>query len=144
MSLAVWVVNSRSARRIDPEVIRPAAGSSRMIDMPVMVFPQPDSPTRPTVSPGATSKEIPSTAVTRSRPRRICVRRSRTSRRVTSTQLLAGGVGRSVLQPGTPDACRATWVEDRTHVVAEVVAQQDGRGDGEAGERRHPPGGAQV
>ena len=37
---------------------------SFMIIRPVVVLPQPDSPTRPTVSPPAMSKLIPSTART--------------------------------------------------------------------------------
>ncbi len=36
-------------------------GSSRMTDMPVMVLPEPDSPTRPTDSPAATVRLTPST-----------------------------------------------------------------------------------
>ncbi len=40
------------------------SGSRPMIDRPVIVLPQPDSPTRPTVSPGSTAKLTPSTART--------------------------------------------------------------------------------
>ena len=43
----------------------PEVGSFKCkIDRPTEVFPQPDSPTRPTVSPGWIEKEISSTALT--------------------------------------------------------------------------------
>src|SRR5579859_4253816 len=45
--------------------ILPALGSSsRVISRPVVVLPQPDSPTRPSVSPARTARSIPSTART--------------------------------------------------------------------------------
>ena len=43
----------------------PAVGfDSCRIALPVVLFPQPDSPTRPSVSPRSTKKSIPSTART--------------------------------------------------------------------------------
>ena len=48
----------------EPPVTWPTLGSSFMIDKPVVDFPQPDSPTRPTHSPSATLKDTPSTAFT--------------------------------------------------------------------------------
>src|SRR5262249_33642278 len=65
----------------------PAVGSiSRRMQRPVVVFPQPLSPTRPSTSPGATVNETPSTAFTwpttrGNRPFLIgkCFLRSRTS-----------------------------------------------------------------
>src|SRR5512138_3086224 len=51
--------------------MRPLDGSRRMAAMSVVVFPQPDSPTRPSVCPGITSKETSSKArATSSRPPR--------------------------------------------------------------------------
>src|SRR5215472_3194891 len=45
--------------------IEPPVGSvSLMMVLPKVVFPQPDSPTSPSVSPGATERETPSTALT--------------------------------------------------------------------------------
>src|SRR5699024_10015605 len=44
----------------DPEV----GSSSRITDLPVVDFPQPDSPTSPRVSPALTSNEISETAWT--------------------------------------------------------------------------------
>jgi hypothetical protein len=45
----------------------PASGEIRRIaTRPSVVFPQPDSPTSPTVFPGGTSIDTPSIAVTRS------------------------------------------------------------------------------
>ncbi len=46
-----------------------------MIDRPVVLFPQPDSPTMPTLSPSDTSKETPSTATTAPVRMRNSVRR---------------------------------------------------------------------
>ena len=47
-----------------PPATWPLLGSSRMIESPVVLLPQPDSPTSPTHSPSSTSKETPSTATT--------------------------------------------------------------------------------
>ena len=49
------------------------------MDMAVTVLPQPDSPTRPRVSPGARSKLTPATALTRPRAAVKLTVRSRTS-----------------------------------------------------------------
>ena len=38
-------------------------GVSRKIERHVMLLPEPDSPTRPSVSPSATAKDTPSTAL---------------------------------------------------------------------------------
>src|SRR5690242_11613441 len=71
-----------------PEIrMLPAVGSIRRVTVrPTVVLPQPDSPTRPSVSPGLIVKLTPSTAntvlvVRWSRPLRIgkCFLRSRTS-----------------------------------------------------------------
>ena len=53
-----------------------------MTDSPVVVLPQPDSPTTPTHSPSSTWKEMSSTATTVERLRRNSVRRPSTSRTV--------------------------------------------------------------
>ncbi len=47
-----------------PPVTWPVPGSRRMMDSPVVLLPQPDSPTIPTLSPSLTSKVMPSTATT--------------------------------------------------------------------------------
>ena len=61
------------SKRMSPEV----GVMSFMIIRPVVVLPQPDSPTRPTVSPPAMSKLIPSTARTaRAGPRSKSPRRT--------------------------------------------------------------------
>src|ERR1051326_1171395 len=55
----------RPRRSVDSNVIVPDVGSiRRRMQRPTVVFPDPDSPTRPSVSPGATSKLTPSTALT--------------------------------------------------------------------------------
>ena len=50
-------------------------GTSRMIDSDVTDLPQPDSPTMPSVSPGASEKLTPSTAANTLPPERNSVRR---------------------------------------------------------------------
>src|SRR6478609_9413766 len=56
-----------------PATLFPRLGSSRMMASEVTDLPQPDSPTRPTVWPGATWKLTPSTAFIAATPRRLKV-----------------------------------------------------------------------
>ncbi len=58
-------VMSSPRNRISPEV----GSISRMMQRPVVDLPQPDSPTRPSVSPGRMSSVTPSTARTRASSR---------------------------------------------------------------------------
>src|SRR5690606_906733 len=71
---------SSPMNRISPPTMRPGWLTSRMMDAAVMLLPQPDSPTTPTVSPGYSWKLTPSTALTTPRSVKKCVRRFRTSR----------------------------------------------------------------
>ncbi len=73
-------IRSVPSNRIWPESILPGEATRRMIDRLVTLLPQPDSPTRPMISPRPTVKSIPSTALTR--PSRVLndVRRPLTSR----------------------------------------------------------------
>src|SRR5258705_11822720 len=76
----------------------PVGGLSRMIARPVVLLPQPDSPTSPSVSPRSISNVTPSTAWTsptwrwRMIPSRIGNQTFRPSRRSTGT-LPAAAVG---------------------------------------------------
>src|SRR5215210_7779599 len=56
----------------------------RMIDITVTLFPEPDSPTMPSTSPGETLNETPSTALTRPSSVRNDTCRFRTSSRGSS------------------------------------------------------------
>jgi len=57
------VVSSSPAKRIElPSTIRPGGSIRPRMEKPVTVLPEPDSPTSPRISPGATSKSTPSTA----------------------------------------------------------------------------------
>ena len=57
------VARSRPLKRMRPETSRPGGeGTSRRTDIAVTDLPQPDSPTSPSVSPGASESETPSTA----------------------------------------------------------------------------------
>ncbi len=55
--------------RISPAAMRPGGSSRPMMAVPVSDLPAPDSPTTPSTSPGAMSKETSSTAT--SVPRRV-------------------------------------------------------------------------
>ena len=73
---------SRPLNQTSPPTIRPAgAATRRMTESALTLLPQPDSPTRATVSPSRTSQETSSTA--RTTPPRVVnwVLRWRTSRR---------------------------------------------------------------
>ena len=59
-----FVVSSSPSNSMLPPTIRAAEGSRPTIDRQVVVLPQPDSPTRPIVSPSRSVKLIPSTALT--------------------------------------------------------------------------------
>ena len=73
----------RPSSLISPPAMRPGGlGTRRMIDSDVTDLPQPDSPTMPSVSPGASEKLTPSTAANTLPPERNSVRRSLTSRRL--------------------------------------------------------------
>src|SRR5437870_2515714 len=82
----IWTT-SWSLNRIRPDTIRPGSGTSRRMEKAVIVFPEPDSPTMPTVSPRLTLKLIPSTAWTIPREVKNCVRRSSTRKRGAATAL---------------------------------------------------------
>src|SRR6185503_16322680 len=71
------------SKKIRPPTMRPGGSTRPRIENPVTVLPQPDSPTRPSTSPGRTSKLTPSTA--RTTPARVkkWVLRSWTSRVLT-------------------------------------------------------------
>ena len=58
------VTRSRPSSRIWPATIRPGRLMSPRMDMAVMLLPQPDSPTTPSVFPSPMVKLIPSTALT--------------------------------------------------------------------------------
>src|SRR5947207_25612 len=75
-------VTSRPRNMILPAVIRPGSGTSLRIESAVIVLPQPDSPTMPSVSPASMCSETPSTARTTPREVKNCVCRSSTCSRI--------------------------------------------------------------
>src|SRR6266851_3722580 len=97
---------SWSLNRIRPETIRPGSGTSRRMEKAVIVFPEPDSPTMPTVSPRPTLKLIPSTAWTIPREVKNCVRRSSTRKRGAVTALSSHSRIDRVSQPISDEAER--------------------------------------
>ena len=70
ISSSDFLVRSSPSRMISPETMRAAGlGTSPSRDSAVIVFPQPDSPTIPKVSPCRRVKVMPSTALVT--PRRL-------------------------------------------------------------------------
>ena len=76
-----WRNASICSPGVDPgwSARRPGLGLRSRIDIIVTLFPEPDSPTTPMVSPGRTLNETPSTAFTMPSSVLKYVRRSRTS-----------------------------------------------------------------
>src|SRR5579863_6288460 len=99
----------RPRKKISPPTIRPTSlSSSRMIESAVTLLPQPDSPTRPTVSPSAISKLTPLTALTSPSLVKNDVRKSLTRNR--------GSLLKSWPRPSTT---RASLSQSRRSVVDE-------------------------
>ena len=71
ISRELFLVRSAPLRRISPPTTRAAGGSRPTIDRQVVVLPQPDSPTRPKVSPSRRAKLTPSTALTTRVPPKV-------------------------------------------------------------------------
>jgi hypothetical protein len=64
ISRALFVKRSSPSSRTWPPRMRAAGrGVSRKIERHVMLLPEPDSPTRPSVWPSPTAKDTPSTAL---------------------------------------------------------------------------------
>src|SRR6516164_9053074 len=88
-------------KRMLPSTMRPGGEAIRRnMESEVTVLPQPDSPTTASVSPGATEKEMPSTA--RTTPSRVkeWVFRPSISSRGAALGMLAGSVGSHVAGKG--------------------------------------------
>ena len=69
-SLSSSVARSRPSKRMrEPSAIRPGRSTRRITESAVTDFPEPDSPTTPSVPPCAISKSTPSTA--RRKPSRV-------------------------------------------------------------------------
>src|SRR5690348_15342447 len=120
ISSSVFLVRSWPLNTTLPPTILPGR-CSRMMLSAVTDLPHPDSPTMPRVSPGFSSKETPSTALTMPSLVLKTVRRSLTSR--------SGGLTRSSLQ------ARIECVPD---CVAEDVRRQHRDEDHDAGEEDQP------
>src|ERR671934_1342399 len=137
---------SRPSKVAEPERTRPARGRRPRSASAVTLFPQPDSPTMPSVSPGPMSNEIPFTACTVPPPVQKWTRRSSTARRGAS-----GTPDRRTPAPAEvperlplaepPYATAELRVERLPQAVADQVEAEDGdhdrdpRDDGEEGRR---------
>ena len=56
LAMSKWMAKRSTGAQVitEPRNARPGCGSSPMMASAVRLFPEPDSPTRPTASPGAT------------------------------------------------------------------------------------------
>src|SRR5918999_4906818 len=126
------------SKRIRPPTMRPGGSTSPRIENPVTVFPQPDSPTRPSTSPARTSKLTPSTA--RTTPARVkkWVRRFCTSKvlpfkaRIEDiAQAVADEVDAHDRGEERDARVEADPVLARQHVLEAIGDQQAERGLGE-------------
>src|ERR1700730_4392391 len=109
-------------------------GTSRMMALPKVDFPQPDSPTSPTVSPASRSKLTSSTARTVPRALWYSTQRLSTDSSDMKRQLLFGGKTGGGL-------VRQQWRQDRTLSAAAVenvrAAVLKRAADRQIGQRRH-------
>src|SRR5688500_15690931 len=96
--------------------MRPGGSTRPRMEKPVTVLPQPDSPTRPSTSPGFTSKLTPSTA--RTTPARV----KKWVFRSSTTRVLSLKAG----------------IEDVAQSVADQVDAHDGGEQREAGIEADP------
>src|SRR5829696_8021274 len=109
-----------------PSTLLPRLGSRPMIASDVTDLPQPDSPTRPTVWPGRTSKLMPSTAMNGFSPCRVNVTlRSRTDSSGSSPRaVLGGGVAVAVIRK-SPPALGVEGLEQRLAHEGEAERHED-------------------
>src|SRR5450631_2856248 len=110
--------------------MRPGGSISPMMASPATDFPAPDSPTTPSTSPLAMSKEIPSMA--RSALRRVA----------NSTLTLRTERTGSVMRSGVLEwkiALSQLRIERVAQPVAEQIDRQDQSGQRNAGESDDPP-----
>src|SRR3954471_1898519 len=102
------VSRSVPSKCTEPRTVRGSrGGKSRMIESAVTLLPQPDSPTMPSVSPGETSNDTPSTARVTPSSVKKKVARSRTE----SSGVMLGASPSSLPLAGRADSAagRAGW-----------------------------------
>src|SRR5512143_3732503 len=139
--------------------MRPLVGSIRRSTMrPMVVLPQPDSPTRPKLSPRRTAKDTPETAFTQAvgwaripPPKGKCLTSSVTCSRGVSA--IATPPFRKFLQPAPRPLARLDAEKIRRFLATQVegvraafgkLAPGDGRGDrrNDSGDFPEPPAAA--
>src|SRR5438128_2719932 len=112
---------SRPPKFACPDSTRPFRERRPRIASDVTLLPHPDSPTMPSVSPGAMSKEIPLTACTV--PRRVSNRTRRSS----------------TLSSGSLTTRAQLRIDGLAQPVADQVEAEHGDDDGQAGDDREDP-----
>src|SRR5262249_16653866 len=140
MSLSATLKRSCPPNSTVPPVMRPGGSRiKRRIDRFVTLLPLPLSPTMPSVRPGSTSNDTPSTAATTPPSVRNSVRRSRT-RRIASpiTSSLARASTLSLARPSTSSFMPEMRIERVAQSVAEEIETEKGKGEGQTRKDEHP------
>src|SRR5688572_22742770 len=109
-------------------MMRPPRGTWLRIDRPVMLLPDPDSPTTHTVLPRGIANEMPSTAFTVPAPPEKCVRRSSIS--------ISGAATLAVDRAGAKTGSVFIGVCSIAKSVAEEVECEDRNDHREAGKKQ--------
>src|SRR5271170_1278460 len=129
----VWDVNSS----LPPDIRPPPNSTRRMREREVTDFPEPDSPTRQTVSPGSIENETPSTATIVPPSVLNSTRRSSTATsgfRVSSCDARRGSAVDDIDRCASPRPRIENVAED----VARHVEPEHGDRDGGAGDKSGP------
>src|SRR5450755_668702 len=144
MSLPRILRRSRSGRPtsslpsslIEPPTMAPPGGSSPIIDRLVIDFPHPDSPTSPSVSPGAMVRSTLQTACTTDLCSWMCVERSVISRTgaIRGCSSVSGAIGAGQRDQRMRSPTAQPYVQRIAQRVTEQVAchydQDDASADG--------------
>src|SRR5439155_13125702 len=133
---SLWRMRSVPSNRAAPDSTRPLRASKPRIASDVTLFPHPDSPTIPSVSPGAMSKEIPLTACTV--PRRVQNRTCRFSTERRAVLATSAQLGIQRLAQPVPDQVEAQHGEDDRDAGDDRQEARDAKVVIHAGQHRSP------
>src|SRR5262249_53649427 len=132
MSLSATLKRSCPPNSTVPPVMRPGGSRiKRRIDRFVTLLPLPLSPTMPSVRPGSTSNDTPSTAATTPPSVRNSVRRSRTRR-------IASPITSSLARASTPSLVPEMRIERVAQSIAQEIETEKRYGERQTREHDHP------
>src|SRR5262249_49099761 len=111
------------AKPMRPASCRALAGSMPRMALARVVLPQPDSPTRPMISPARSVRLTPSSTLA------VPASVRKETRRLSTSSRLSPGVATS-----------HPWVEHVAQAIAQKIEAHHDEKDGKAGRQRGPPG----